>query len=127
MFGKRTVTSLLLAGALAMPVTVAFKRSPRTSIMTATGIMNEMGIMIEIMTKSRYDEKHHDSHALDNREDSASALPRRTSKNYEDFNKLSAQRQRSYWNWRHQHPDGDRDGCWAQQLCDDESRLSPIR
>ncbi len=53
-----------------------------------------------------YDSYHSDYHYWNAREDHAYRvwLGERHYE-YRDFNKLSSEKQREYWNWRHAHPD----------------------
>jgi hypothetical protein len=57
-----------------------------------------------------YDKSHKDYHNWDDRE--AGAYQRWTTENHRDnrdFAHLKHKEQSEYWNWRHDHPDDDRD------------------
>jgi hypothetical protein len=61
----------------------------------------------EAENNRRYqDAKHHDEHAWNNHEDQAYRmwLQERHHK-YNDFDRLNARDQQSYWDWRHDHSD----------------------
>jgi hypothetical protein len=60
--------------------------------------------------KRYYDKKHKDYHTWDDRE--AGAYQRWSADNHvdkRDFSQLNHKQQSEYWNWRHDHPDDDRD------------------
>jgi hypothetical protein len=60
--------------------------------------------------KRFYDSKHKDYHTWDDRE--TAAYQRWATENHrgnQDFSHLKRKDQSEYWNWRHDHPDGDRD------------------
>jgi hypothetical protein len=60
--------------------------------------------------KRYYDSKHKDYHTWDDHE--AAAYQRWATENHrdnQDFTHLKRKDQSEYWNWRHDHPDDDRD------------------
>jgi hypothetical protein len=60
--------------------------------------------------KRYYDKSHKDYHNWDDRE--AGAYQRWTTENHRDnrdFSHLKRKEQSEYWNWRHDHPDDDKD------------------
>jgi hypothetical protein len=58
----------------------------------------------------RYEDKaHNDSHEWNNNESEAyKRYLQENHKKYHDFAKAKQSEQNNYWNWRHNHPDGDR-------------------
>ncbi len=61
--------------------------------------------------KRYYDRERKEYHNWDAREDSAYRRWMKDERHakYRPFEKLKAKEQREYWNWRHEHPDNDRD------------------
>ena len=60
--------------------------------------------------KRYYDKSHKDYHNWDDRE--AGAYQQWTTENHRDnrdFSHLKRKEQSEYWNWRHDHPDDDKD------------------
>jgi len=61
--------------------------------------------------KRVYDRDHKDYHNWNDNEDrSYRVYLGETHGGYRPFAELRAKEQRGYWNWRHSHPDHDRDG-----------------
>jgi hypothetical protein len=91
-FINRYVGSFVLAAALVAPtVTLATPRPQDASVQVRV-----------------YDPGHKDYHNWDDREDKAYRRYLTEQKiSYRDYKKLSASRQRAYWNWRHDHPDAN--------------------
>jgi hypothetical protein len=58
-----------------------------------------------------YDHEHRDYHNWNDNEDrSYRVYLVERHREYHPFVKLRVSQQRAYWNWRHHHPDHDRDG-----------------
>jgi hypothetical protein len=59
----------------------------------------------------RYEDRaHNNSHQWDDREDQAyRRYLQEQRRDYRAFSKLGRRDQNNYWNWRHTHPDNDRD------------------
>lgn len=52
------------------------------------------------------DRDHHDEHHWDKHEDRAYRMwVKENHRRYRDFNRLRAEDQAAYWNWRHEHSD----------------------
>jgi hypothetical protein len=57
-----------------------------------------------------YDEPHRDYHRWDEREERAyRAYLAEQHREYREFRGLDRREQENYWQWRHDHPDRDRD------------------
>lgn len=75
------------------------------SVYPAAAKSQEASVQIRV-----YDRDHKDYHNWDDRENSA--WMQYQSENHvkqHDFKKANKKEQSSYWNWRHDHPDHDRD------------------
>jgi hypothetical protein len=60
--------------------------------------------------KRYYDKNHKDYHSWDDRENrSYQQWTTETHRDNRDFSHLKRNEQSEYWNWRHAHPDDDRD------------------
>jgi hypothetical protein len=56
------------------------------------------------------DKDHRDRHEWNQGEDRAYRnWLKENHRNYQEFNRLNERDQAAYWNWRHSHPDNDRD------------------
>jgi hypothetical protein len=87
MITPRFYSAFLLAAALAVPV--AF--TPTT---------------LRADDRKYHDEKHNDDHQWNDHEDRAYRVwAKENHRKYQDFNKLKAEDQQSYWGWRHEHSD----------------------
>lgn len=98
MFHKsRLVASLVLMGALAVPIAVSARPLPQEEHHDRDW---------EREHHRYYDREHRVYHAWDAREDAAYRrwLAERHYR-YMEFGRLKAERQREYWIWRHEHPD----------------------
>lgn len=89
---RHYLNSLALAAALVVPAGLA--------VSTAQAQVS-VGVRI-------YDPIHKDYHHWDDREDRAyrSWFVERH-ENYRDYKRLKKDQQRTYWQWRHDHPDHD--------------------
>ena len=82
---KRFVSVLLLAGSLFAPVIGVTKEHHRY-----------------------YDRERHDWHEWNEHENRAYRhwlMEERREQRYREYQRLKAEEQRAYWNWRHTHPD----------------------
>ena len=87
MYRHRCLGSLLLAVALMLPIATS-------------------GCAARVRV---YDSYHNDYHHWDDREDHAyRRYLDEKHESYRDFKKLDSDKQRDYWNWRHDHPDDKR-------------------
>ena len=90
----RYISSLLLAAAIAAPT--AIMAGPRPQ---------EASVQVRV-----YDRNHRDYHNWDDREDHAyRGYLQERHKTYREYDKQNNREQKNYWNWRHSHPDRDRD------------------
>ena len=98
---KRTLTSLVLLGALAAPVAISARPIPQEERHEERDRDRDRD-----HDRRFYDRGHRDYHAWGPHEDVAYRrwLAERHTK-YVEFGRLSAERQRAYWAWRHEHPD----------------------
>jgi hypothetical protein len=56
--------------------------------------------------RSYHDAAHNDDHRWDRHEDQAYRVyVKQNHRHYRDFNRLRAEDQAAYWNWRHEHSD----------------------
>jgi hypothetical protein len=95
----RFLSSMLLAGALVLPVAMQARDDHDHD-----------------HDKDRdhryYDRDHHDYHNWDAREDQRYRTwygDRYNGRDYRDYNRLNRRDQSAYWNWRHSRPDNDHD------------------
>ncbi len=90
----RVVHALILTAALAATGSIAAAATPP-----------QASVQVRV-----YDSNHHDYHNWDDREDRAyrGYLVERHEE-YRPYEKQKHKNQRNYWNWRHSHPDHDRD------------------
>ena len=98
---KRTLTSLVLLGALAAPVAISARPIPQEERHEERDRDRDRD-----HDRRFYDRGHRDYHAWGPHEDVAYRrwLAERHAR-YVEFGRLSAERQRAYWAWRHEHPD----------------------
>ena len=85
----RYMSSLLLAAALAAPVSIMAAARPQTSVQVRV-----------------YDKNHKDYHNWDDHENQAWGSYRSNNhKKPQEYSKTSKKEQGQYWNYRHSHPD----------------------
>jgi type III secretory pathway component EscR len=85
---------LLLAAVIAAPALMATKANAQ-----------EASVHVRV-----YDRNHKDYHNWDDREDRAyRSYLTENHREYRDYNKQNRREQKTYWNWRHSHPDHDGD------------------
>jgi hypothetical protein len=85
--------SLVLTAALAAPAAINAAAGPRPNA------PQELQVRV-------YDSNHHDYHNWDSNEDRSYRLYlNERHREYHPYAEIKAKDQRSYWTWRHQHPD----------------------
>ena len=91
----RRVNTLLLAGALTVPVAlVAFPQDEKTTTTTTT-----------TKTQRYYDPGYKEYHNWDSNEDRAYRMYlQEQHEEYKEFPKITVHQQTEYWKWRHNHP-----------------------
>ena len=95
MMKSPALTSLLLVGTLASPALVSSVSARSASAQDRT-------------ERRVYDRAHKDYHVWTDQEDRAyHRYLEERHLGYHDYDKLKPTQQRSYWNWRHTHPDGE--------------------
>jgi hypothetical protein len=88
------IASLFLAAAVAAPLSVM-----------ANPVPQEAGVQVRV-----YDRNHKDYHNWDDHENRAwGVYLTENHKNHHDYARASKKEQGRYWDWRHSHPDEDRD------------------
>src|SRR5271165_1699658 len=89
-FTNRFIGSLILAAAIAAPMT-----------MIAAPGRDDNGVSVRV-----YDRNHKDYHNWDDHENEAWGIYLTNNhKKSHEFSKSSKKEQSNYWNWRHSHPD----------------------
>jgi hypothetical protein len=87
---KLFLSSLFLGAALIAPMAIVANAAPQ-------------GISVRV-----YDRDHKDYHNWDDREDRSYVAFRTEHPKYNvKFTKTSRSQQKTYWTWRHEHPDHD--------------------
>jgi hypothetical protein len=90
--------SLVLTAALAAPAAINGAAGPRPNA------PQEVQVRV-------YDHDHRDYHNWDGNEDRSYRLYlSERHREYRPYAEIKVKDQRSYWNWRHEHPDHDHDG-----------------
>ena len=85
---------LLLAAVIVAPVLMATRANAQ-----------EASVQVRV-----YDHNHKDYHNWDDREERAyRGYLNEHHREYRDYDRESSKEQKAYWNWRHSHPDHDRD------------------
>jgi hypothetical protein len=85
--------SLVLTAALAAPAIISAAAGPRPNA------PQELQVRV-------YDHDHHDYHNWDSNEDRSYRLYlNERHREYRPYAEIKVKDQRSYWTWRHQHPD----------------------
>jgi hypothetical protein len=75
------------------------------ALIATTANAQEASVQVRV-----YDRNHKDYHNWDDREDRAyRGYLTENHREYREYNKQNHREQKSYWNWRHSHPDHDRD------------------
>src|ERR1700674_4445379 len=102
--GVKTFSGLygvaLLGAALTIPVIIAPVH------LQAQGDRRDNQRSDQQNNRSYHDAKHNDDHQWNDREDQAFHMwAQENHRNVNDFPKLKARDQQSYWNWRHNHSD----------------------
>jgi hypothetical protein len=88
------IASLFLAAAVAAPLS-----------MMANPVPQEAGVQVRV-----YDRNHKDYHNWDDNENRAwGVYLTENHKNHHDYARASKREQSNYWNWRHSHPDEERE------------------
>jgi hypothetical protein len=88
------LASLFLTAAIAAPISMIAMPSPQ-----------EAGVQVRV-----YDKNHKDYHNWDDNENRAwGVYLTENHKNHHDYARASKKEQGRYWDWRHSHPDEDRD------------------
>ena len=94
MHRPHTIASLLLTAVLAAPLSVM-----------AAPVPQEAGVQVRV-----YDRNHKDYHNWDDHENRAWGVY--LSENHRrphEYSRANKREQSQYWNWRHAHPDDDRE------------------
>ena len=90
-FTNRYISSLVLVAALAVPAAILANPKPQA------------GVQVRV-----YDRNHRDYHNWDDREEhSYRVYLTNHHRPYVEYNSQNSRNQRSYWSWRHSHPDRD--------------------
>jgi Ni/Co efflux regulator RcnB len=96
---------VLLSAALAAPSAVGAAAQPQDNGRQDEGHRDDKD------RKRVYDRDHRDYHNWDDNEDrSYRVYLGERHREYHPFLELKVKEQRTYWNWRHSHPDHDHDG-----------------
>jgi hypothetical protein len=88
----RYIGPLMLAAAIVAPALIATRANAQ-----------EASVQVRV-----YDSNHKDYHNWDDREDHAYRnYLGEHHREYREYNKQNRREQKTYWNWRHSHPDHD--------------------
>jgi lipopolysaccharide export LptBFGC system permease protein LptF len=108
---SRNLSAILITGVLAMPMAVTFQAATTPQSEQQAHEDKERAEKQEKAAKADkklrvYDAKHSDYHNWDANEDRAyRRYLSEKHENYEDYGKLSKDKQTDYWEWRHTHTD----------------------
>lgn len=101
---KYLLSSFVLTGALAAPIAIRAAATPQDNGRQEEHHRDDKD------QRRVYDREHKDFHNWDDREDHSFRIYLgERHREYRPFAKLKVKEQRAYWNWRHDHPDHDRD------------------
>jgi hypothetical protein len=90
--------TLLLSGAMVIPVALTAQEASEKSTTTTTTTTTE--------TQRYYDPTYKEYHNWNANEDRAyHKYIEETHRTYEEFPKVKVEQQTEYWKWRHDHPD----------------------
>jgi len=111
--GYRTLSSLLLIGALAVPIGVSVtadaqeqERHDQNDNRDQDRDNHHDHDANSDHDKKLYDKEHREYHEWNVGEDTTYRhWLSENHREYKDFNSISAEQQQAYWNWRREHPD----------------------